>query len=105
FLHGDNETHESKPARGKDPEGDVKAIIFDFDGVIANSEPAHFQTLQRVLAEEGIKLSESDYYRKYLALDDRGAFTAALIDAAREPDLYRVPEFIARKAHYFHAHL
>ena len=35
----------------------LKTIIFDFDGVIANSEPAHFITFQRVLFEEGISTS------------------------------------------------
>src|ERR1051326_7818404 len=79
----------------------LKAIIFDFDGVIANSEPAHFAAFQRVLSEEGISISEEDYYKKYLAMDDRGAFTAALKNTGREKDLWRVQELIERKTVYF----
>ncbi len=77
----------------------LKAIIFDFDGVISNSEPAHFSTFQRVLAEEGIHISLTDYYERYLAYDDRGAFIAAFRDAGRElPDLQSM---IERKARLF----
>ena len=36
----------------------LRAIIFDCDGVIADTEPLHFAALQRVLAEEGIALTE-----------------------------------------------
>jgi beta-phosphoglucomutase-like phosphatase (HAD superfamily) len=31
----------------------VQAIIFDFDGVIANSEPLHMRAFQHALDEEG----------------------------------------------------
>jgi len=83
----------------------LKAIIFDFDGVIANSEPAHFVTFQRVLAEEGIKISQADYYQKYLAMDDRGAFTTALTDFGRLSDPVYVSELIFRKSCYFEHYL
>ena len=54
----------------------LRAIVFDFDGVIANSEPLHFQGYRDVLAEEGLALTESDYYTQYLGFDDVGAFEA-----------------------------
>jgi HAD superfamily hydrolase (TIGR01509 family) len=50
--------------------------VFDFDGVIANSEPLHFRGYRDVLAAEGITLSERDYYAHYLGFDDVGAFEA-----------------------------
>ena len=40
----------------------LAAIIFDFDGVIADTEPLHFAGLRQTLAEIGIILTESDYY-------------------------------------------
>ena len=52
----------------------LKAIIFDCDGVIADTEPLHFSTIQQALSEEGIEITREDYYRHYLALDDRGCF-------------------------------
>jgi HAD superfamily hydrolase (TIGR01509 family) len=56
----------------------LEAIIFDFDGVIADTEPLHYGALQQVLAELGISLSERQYYADYLGYDDRGCFMAAL---------------------------
>ena len=50
------------------------AIMFDFDGVIVNSEPLHFYAFQKVLAAEKITLSEEEYYRALIGFDDRGAF-------------------------------
>lgn len=79
----------------------MKAVIFDFDGVIANSEPKHFAALQRVLAEEGIHISLADYYRLYLAYDDKTAFAVAFRNASKPmPD---IGSLIERKAHYFNS--
>src|SRR5258706_10342093 len=76
----------------------LKAIIFDCDGVIADSEPLHFAALQRVLAEEGIALTEAIYYRDYLAFDDRNAFTKAFRDHAHPLSGDKLRELIERKA-------
>ena len=48
----------------------LSAVVFDFDGVIADSEPLHFEGFRRVLAGEGVTLGKSDYYAKYLGYDD-----------------------------------
>ena len=47
----------------------LRAIVFDFDGVIANSEPLHFRAYRDVLGARGVRLSEADYYGKYLGYD------------------------------------
>lgn len=57
---------------------ELRAIIFDFDGVIADTEPLHFAALRQVLADIDIVLTEPEYYTDYLGFDDRGCFTAAL---------------------------
>ena len=49
------------------------AVLFDFDGVIVNSEPLHFYAFTQVLAAEHIELSEDEYYRELIGFDDRGA--------------------------------
>ena len=59
----------------------LSAIVFDFDGVIANSEPLHFEAYRDVLADAGVALAESDYYERYLGFDDVGAFEAIARDA------------------------
>jgi beta-phosphoglucomutase len=50
-----------------------RAVLFDFDGVIVNSEPLHFFALSDVLKSEHIELSEDEYYRDLIGFDDRGA--------------------------------
>ncbi len=50
------------------------AVLFDFDGVIVNSEPLHFQAFQETLALEKIDLTEDEYFRDLIGFDDRGAF-------------------------------
>ena len=50
----------------------LRAIIFDFDGILVDSEPLIMQLIQEMAAREGWRLSEDEYFRDYLALDDRG---------------------------------
>ena len=61
----------------------LRAIVFDFDGVIANSEPLHFRAFRDVLASRDIDLTERDYYARYLGYDDAGAFHAIATDRGR----------------------
>ena len=50
------------------------AVLFDFDGVLVNSEPLHFNAFAQVLAAEGISLDEGEYYGELIGFDDKGAF-------------------------------
>jgi HAD superfamily hydrolase (TIGR01509 family) len=52
---------------------DVAAVVFDFDGVLANSEPLHLSAYQQVLSGLGITLERDEYYERYLGYDDFGA--------------------------------
>ncbi len=75
----------------------LHAIVFDFDGVIANSEPLHLRAFQQTLAEEGIELSAADYYARYLGYDDVGAFAAVAQDRGIAFSDGRVASLVARK--------
>lgn len=76
----------------------LKALIFDFDGVIANTEPLHFAGLRQTLIEIGIELTEAEYYADYLGFDDRGCFVAALTANRRPIDSETVTGLMKRKA-------
>jgi beta-phosphoglucomutase len=76
----------------------LKAIIFDFDGVLADTEPLHFKMFQRVLHEEGLPLSEQDYYQKYVGMDDKGCFQTILSAHGRLAPLETVRRLVERKA-------
>ncbi|MBI1908782.1 MAG: HAD family phosphatase [Deltaproteobacteria bacterium] len=72
------------PPKGVPPKGvPPKAILFDFDGVLVDNEPIHLKMFQKVLAEEGVRLTRQDYYTKYLGMDDKGCFSAVLKAAGR----------------------
>ncbi len=52
----------------------LRAVLFDFDGVIVNSEPLHFLAFHDVLKAEHVELTEEEYYREMIGFDDTGAF-------------------------------
>ena len=78
----------------------LKAIIFDCDGVIANTEPIHLAGFTEVLAEHGIALTKDDYLAHYLALDDRGCFTKSFAAHGSPLSQDQLQELIRRKAEY-----
>jgi len=79
----------------------LHAIVFDFDGVLADSEPLHFEVFRQVLDQVGITLTPEDYYSKYLGYDDLGAFQAVLRDQGRPHDEASVAGLVAAKADRF----
>jgi HAD superfamily hydrolase (TIGR01509 family) len=80
----------------------LRAIIFDMDGVICDSEPLHMQAFQEILKSEGIMITDQEYYDQYLAHDDRGSFDAALAAHHRTPpDLKRMNALLTGKARVF----
>jgi beta-phosphoglucomutase len=48
----------------------LEAVIFDFDGVLVDSEKLHYQAFNRVLNKFNFQLSLRDYYDKFLGLSD-----------------------------------
>jgi beta-phosphoglucomutase len=79
----------------------LRAVVFDFNGIIVDDEPIHFKLFQRVLGEEGITLTEEAYYARYLGFDDRGAFMAGFRDSERSLTDQKLAELIDRKAAYY----
>jgi HAD superfamily hydrolase (TIGR01509 family) len=55
----------------------LAAVIFDFDGVIVDTEPLHYKAFQDVLVPLGLGYSWQEYIEYYIGFDDRDAFRAA----------------------------
>lgn len=60
-----------------------EAVIFDFDGVIVDTEPFHHRCFLEVLKPFGISFSWEEYVRTYIGYDDRDAFREAFRRAGR----------------------
>ncbi|MEA2709189.1 MAG: beta-phosphoglucomutase [Phycisphaerales bacterium] len=74
------------------------AVLFDFDGVLCNSEPLHFFAFQEVLAAEKIELTEAEYYNEMLGFDDKGAFKHVFAMKGRELDPKTFLRVMTRKS-------
>ncbi|HEX4964087.1 MAG TPA: HAD family phosphatase [Thermoanaerobaculia bacterium] len=83
----------------------IRAVLFDFNGVLVDDEPIHLEVFQRILAEEGIALSADDYWTRYLGLDDRSSFAAVLGSAGRTATVPLLMRLVARKAAYYQEHV
>ncbi len=76
----------------------VRAVIFDCDGVLADTEPLHLQVFNQVLAALGIAISSSQYAAHYLGSDDREAFRRALTLHGIDVTASRIEQLTADKA-------
>jgi beta-phosphoglucomutase len=83
----------------------LHAIVFDFDGVIANSEPLHLRAFQAALHDEGLHLGSEEYYGSYLGYDDLGMFNKFAADRGLEWTERHVAALVARKGVKLQEHL
>ena len=58
--------------------GAMKAIVFDFDGVVFDSEPVHFQAFLMVSKGLGVEFDYQKYLQDFIGFDDRDAFRVML---------------------------
>jgi len=79
----------------------MRAVLFDFDGVLVNSEPLHYRALRGCLLPEGIDISEDEYASYYLAYDDWRAVRLALERHGAPSDAARVEALVGRKTVLF----
>jgi beta-phosphoglucomutase len=75
----------------------LQAIVFDFDGVITDSEGLHLRAYQDVLGPEGVTLSNDAYYDRYLGYDDVGVFKAIGKDHDIPMSAARIESLVQRK--------
>jgi len=76
----------------------LQAVFFDFDGVIADTEPLHLRAYQAVLQADGIDLNKSEYYARYLGYDDVGLFDALAKDRHISLSDEKIDEWVAAKS-------
>ncbi len=81
----------------------IRAIIFDLDGTLADTEPIHFEAFARVLRADGIELSREAYFTRLIGYNDRDCFAAVMRDHGRAAAPARIRELITEKATVYQA--
>ncbi|RII27871.1 MAG: HAD family hydrolase [Geobacter sp.] len=52
----------------------LAGVIFDFDGIIVDTEPLHYKAFQEILVPLGLGYDWDEYLGHYIGFDDRDAF-------------------------------
>jgi HAD superfamily hydrolase (TIGR01509 family) len=76
----------------------IHALVFDFDGVLADSEPLHLRATQETVAALGLTLTREEYYARYLGYDDVTMFRVMGEQYGLALDERQVAALVARKA-------
>ena len=74
----------------------IRAILFDFNGVIINDEPIQMKVYQETMETDGISLTKEDYY-KCAGMDNKRFVRRQFENAGREVSDERVDEIITAK--------
>jgi beta-phosphoglucomutase len=81
----------------------IRAVIFDLDGTLVETEPLHFASFNQVLRLDGIEIGFEDYTTRLIGLNDRDCFTAVLRENRKDASDDHVAKLIARKTVVYQA--
>jgi len=79
----------------------LRAVIFDFDGVITDSEILHFRAFNEILREFGFELTKQEYYGIYLGMTDVDCYKALIEEGRLEIDPGQISALVEKKNVFF----
>jgi len=79
----------------------IRALIFDFNGVLADDDPIHMEAFRKVVMEEGLSFTDEEYIDKYLPLNDWDCFKTLFQERNCPLSPAKLDELIARKGVYY----
>ena len=79
----------------------LRAVIFDFDGVITDSEILHLRAFNQILARYNIEITEEVYYKEYLGFTDRDCFESVASQNRLGLDSEQIENLIKQKNRIF----
>jgi len=79
----------------------LKAVIFDFDGVICDSEALHYRALNTVFNRYGVDVPKAVHWERYLGFSDRENIEAVNQDYRMGLDSAGVRRLMAEKKEAF----
>jgi HAD superfamily hydrolase (TIGR01509 family) len=81
----------------------IRAIIFDLDGTLADTEPLHFEAFNAVLRPYGIEVSRTEYFNRLIGYDDHDCFATLLREHGKPADPAVIRDLIALKTGVYQA--
>jgi len=75
----------------------LRAVIFDFDGVITDSEVLHLRAFNEVLRSYGVEMTTKSYYQSYLGLSDADCFKVLIQQGILKVDPAEIDQLAAKK--------
>lgn len=76
----------------------LKAVLFDFNGVLINDEPLHQKLIEQLLIEENLRPNPDDFWRYCIGRSDRACLTDLLASRGRVVTDKYLETLIARKS-------
>jgi beta-phosphoglucomutase len=78
-----------------------EAVLFDFDGILVDSEPMHHRAFNEVLDPLGMGFPWQEYVETYMGFDDRDAFREAFRAKRIDLDDANLAKLVAAKSRAF----
>jgi beta-phosphoglucomutase len=79
----------------------LRAVIFDFDGVITDSEVLHLRAFNQSLVSYGVEISTKDYYTNYLGFSDFDCYKALIDNGLLKIDERQISDLVKKKSKIF----
>jgi len=79
----------------------LKAVIFDFDGVVADSELLHYRALNSAFGLHEVEVPKAEYYQRYLGYGDYECVEIVNEDYKMGLDGAEIERLIAHKTEVF----
>ncbi|MBF2007089.1 MAG: HAD family phosphatase [Chlorogloeopsis fritschii C42_A2020_084] len=79
----------------------LKAVLFDFNGVIINDESIHEQLIKQILIEENLTLKPGEYKEICLGRSDRACVRDILKNRGRVVSEEYLTQLLQKKAHLY----
>jgi beta-phosphoglucomutase len=81
----------------------IRAVIFDLDGTIVDTEPLHFAAFNEVFRPEGIEIPLDEYTARLIGLNDRDCFATVLRENRKDAGEQKIAALVARKTVVYQA--
>jgi beta-phosphoglucomutase-like phosphatase (HAD superfamily) len=83
----------------------IRAVIFDLDGTLADTEPLHFAAFREVLLPLGVELGRDEYFARLIGFNDHDCFAVVLDERGLICDDPTLERLIAAKAVVYQAQI